>query len=91
MLISSRDPGFSGKEEVTSKWKDSEGNIWYKIQGSYSNGTSTVRFQGLHKLSKSASVCEFVTITVPKYDPNTYPTKIDPQDKDYRIYYRAEK
>jgi hypothetical protein len=80
----------SGKEEVTSKWKDSEGNIWYKVRGSGSVGSYHFKFQSLHKLSKSATVRELVSILVDEYGPNSYPTKIDSQDNSYRIYYRAK-
>jgi len=88
--ITSQGPHVVGKNEITGKWKDTEGNIWYKIQGSGANGDKVLKWQTLTKLSKSATVEEFASTTVEKYDPNSYPTKIDPKDKDYRIYYRAK-
>jgi hypothetical protein len=83
-------PAASGEEEVAIKWKDSEGSIWYKIQGSASEGKYTFKFQCLQKLSKSATVRELVSVLVDEYDPDGYPTKIDSQDSSYRIYYRAK-
>ena len=80
----------SGKQEILSKWKDSEGNIWYKIQGSGSAGSNTYKFQSLHKLSKSATVRELVGVVVDEYGPDSFPKKIDSQDSDYRIYYRSK-
>jgi hypothetical protein len=73
-------PAASGEEEVAIKWKDSEGNIWYNIQGGASEGKYTFKFQSLQKLSKSATVRELVSGLVDEYDPNSYPTKIDSQD-----------
>jgi len=89
-LTTSPRPQFVGKEEVTGKWKDSEGNLWYKIQGSAANGTSVLKFQTLQKLSKSSTVREFVTIFLGEYNPSSYPSTIDPKNASYRIYYRAK-
>ena len=57
-LLTDHRPGFMGKEEVTSRWKDSEGNIWYKINMSGSTGDNTFKWQSLQKLSKAATVRE---------------------------------
>jgi hypothetical protein len=89
-LLTDHGPGFTGKEEATSKWKDSEGNIWYKINMSGSTGDNTFKWQSLQKLSKAATVREFVTIEVGAFGPTSYPTKVDPSDPNYRIYYRAK-
>ena len=89
-MLTDHGPGFMGKEEVTSKWKDSEGNIWYKINMSGSTGDSTFKWQSLQKLSKSATVREFATIQVGAFSPTNFPTKVDPGNPNYRIYYRAK-
>jgi len=89
-MLTDHGPGFVGKEEVTSKWKDSDGNIWYKINMSGSTGDNTFKWQSLQKLSKAATVREFAVIEVGAFSLTNYPTKVDPSDTNYRIYYRAK-
>jgi hypothetical protein len=89
-VVTDSGPGFMGKEEVTSKWKDSEGNIWYKINMSGSTGDYTFKWQSLQKLSKAATVREFVVVDVVAFSPASYPTKVEPNAPNYRIYYRAK-
>ena len=89
-------PYFETAGEIVSKWTDSEGNIWYKcmsarVKGAYANAAA--KFTELDKLSKSGTVWESVW-TMPMSDEEIknpkYPTKIDPQDSNYGIYYRAQ-
>jgi hypothetical protein len=89
-MLTDHGPGFMGKEEVISKWKDSEGNIWYKINMSGSTGDTTFKWQSLQKLSKAATVREFALTEVVAFNPISYPTKLDPSGPGYRIYYRAQ-
>jgi hypothetical protein len=89
-MLTDHGPGFAGKEEVTSKWKDSEGNIWYKTNMSGSTGDSTFKWQSLQKLSKAATVREFVVVEVVAFSPANYPTKVEPSAPNYKIYYRAK-
>ena len=89
-MLTDHGPGFMGKEEVTSKWKDSEGNIWYKINMSGSTGDNTFRWQSLQKLSKAATVREFVVVEVVAFSPANYPTTIEPSSPNYKVYYRAQ-
>jgi hypothetical protein len=79
-LISDPDPSQKGREHIASKWKDSEGNIWYKTFGTAANGDTTWAFRSLIKVSKSATVRESVGVWVaaPK-SASDYPTKIDPK------------
>lgn len=64
---------------VTRKWSDPEGNIWYKIHWVGSWGREGF---SLTKISNSGKTREFVS------DDSEYPTKIDPEHLQYRIYYR---
>lgn len=89
-MLTDHGPGFAGKEEVTSKWRDSEGNIWYKINMSSSNGDNTYKWQSLQKISKAAAVREFVVVEVVNFSPSSYPTTVEPSAPNYRIYYRAK-
>jgi hypothetical protein len=85
-------PSAEGKDEIYAKWTDSEGNIWYRL---FSTGTSGIAkgysSEVLSKISKSGTVRELVYSLVTTFDPDDFPTKIDPEDSTYRIYYRAEK
>ena len=82
-----------GTEQIASKWKDSEGNIWYKTldKGTAGGAYAGYKWQALQKFSKLGTVREFEVKVVGEFDPNSYPTKIDPKDSSYKIYYRAEK
>ena len=85
---------FEGRGFFDSKWTDSEGNIWYESFGTITKGTAAaqgIKYQELDKVSNSGKVVESVNTNVAEYDPDSYPTKIDPTDYTYRIYYRAEK
>jgi hypothetical protein len=90
--ISDESPMSEGTEVITSKWIDSDGNIWYKTLLAYTSGTANgIKYQVLYKLSKSATVLELEWSMVGDFDPSQYPTKIDPKDSEYRILYRTEK
>ena len=84
-------PSIDCKLELTSKWTDSEGNIWYKSIGTIIGGTAGdvgTELVVLSKLSKSATVLEFVH-TFPSNEQElktpVYPVAIDP--KRYASYF----
>jgi hypothetical protein len=80
-----------GSLSIDSKWMDSEGNIWYRRFGAVTFGTyKGTTFQTLDKLSKSGTVWEEV-LALGEFDPNRYPTRLNPRAESYSIYYRAEK
>ncbi len=82
---------FEDRQEIDSKWTDSEGNIWYKIHGTVSAGLYVgTKWQELDKLSKSATIWEYVYAIVPQFDPKLYPTRIDPSGPNYRVFYRSQ-
>ncbi len=84
-------PWAEGVDEIYSKWTDSEGNIWYKILSTGTGGyTKGYMAQMLEKLSRSGTALESVYTPVTTFDPGAFPTKIDPQDSTYCIYYRAK-
>ena len=94
--VSDSTPFYSGTGGIISKWTDSEGNIWYKTFGTYTGGAGDYNgksFTMLEKLSKSATVLEFVW-AMPTSDQEiktpTYPSKIDSRDSEYGIYYCAK-
>lgn len=85
---------FVGAETITSKWTDSEGNIWYKTYKGvwdWEDGKKSEVPHFLYKLSKSATVRESVYASRDTYTPSAFPAKIDPKDPSYLVYNRAEK
>jgi hypothetical protein len=92
LLLSDPTPVSAGTEEIISKWKDSEGNVWYKTIILHTEGVVMGNhYTLLNKLSKSATVWESVWSYVDNQDLKnpTYPNNIDPQNPNYGIYYRA--
>jgi hypothetical protein len=85
---------FVGAETITSKWTDSEGNIWYKTYKGvwdWEDGKKPEVPHFLYKLSKSATVRESVYASRDTYTPSAFPAKIDQKDPSYLVYDRAEK
>jgi hypothetical protein len=87
---------YSGTGKVVGRWTDSEGNVWQKV---LSTMTFPDAYKGmilavLQKFSKNGNVRESV-LTMPSSDAElknpVFPSKIDPQDVHYEIYYRQEK
>jgi hypothetical protein len=91
-------PTIEGSLEITSKWKDAEGNIWYKYVDTNVGGiwgNKGVQHVSLAKLSNDATVLELV-YTLPMNEQETkvpvYPTSLDPKRYNYYgLYHRAVK
>ena len=88
-------PLYEGTSKITSLWTDSEGNIWYKWLATFTapDAYKGQSITGLDKYNKSATVRESVwqspTSDAEMKNP-VYPSKIDPQNPNYSIYYRAK-
>lgn len=72
------EPDMKYTYELKEKWTDSEGNIWYKVRLKSHRGKE----YALVKISNSGNTRESI------FDSHGYPTKIDPKEANYRIYYR---
>ena len=89
-------PLYQGTAKLTSQWVDSEGNIWEKVLSTFTfpDAYKGQIFTNLVKYSKSATVRESVwqspTSDAEMKNP-VYPSKIDPQNANYSIYYRTGK
>jgi hypothetical protein len=81
-----------GAWEIVSKWKDSEGNTWFKLFDTVIGGPfQGMKFNAILKVSKSGTVQELVYHHVyGKFDPQADFPAIDPKDSNYCIYYRTE-
>jgi hypothetical protein len=82
-------------ERITSQivdcWSDSEGNTWFKTQGTVSVGPNmknAPRVQTLEKINKSGTVLEVMVNGVVEFNPSSFPTKMDqsPQKLGEHLY-----
>jgi len=88
------EPGMEVSWDITSKWTDSEGNVWYKTFGTSTVGVfKGAKWQTLDKISKSGAVWERAAnvLELGNFNPAFYPRTIDPNGAYYRILYRMEK
>ncbi len=77
-------PQFKFQYTITDKWTDSDSNIWYKIVSKYKpEYMERTRF-GLNKISNTERTWEYIV------SADDYPSQIDPNHPEYRIYYRQE-
>ena len=70
---------WQGTNLIEKKWKDSEGNVWFKIKWSGNWGESGYE---LAKISNFGNTYELV------FSNDEYPKEIDPKHENYRIYTR---
>jgi hypothetical protein len=89
----------AGKAEIKKKWTESNGDVYFQVFAKYTEGvsnvlpgTTTVIHQMLWKISKSGTVAEYYWVQVPAFDPELFPTKIDPAvaNFNYIIAYREK-
>jgi hypothetical protein len=92
--VSDPDPRMIVSWDITGKWTDSEGNVWYKTLGISTGGIyQGARWQSLEKISKSGTVWERATICLETggFNPAFYPKTIDQKGVYYRVLYRTGK
>ena len=94
-LTSDTAPFERSKGQIISCWLDSEGNTWFKCEGTITEGpykNSVPKVQTLEKISKSGTSLEVMVNGVVEFNPKSFPTKIDPTDTEfYMAFTRAEK
>ena len=73
-------PGSISAFTFTAKWKDSEGNVWYRMIWKWKS-EGNPRYE-IGMINNSGQTWEFIN----SYDD--YPTEIDPNNPEYHIYYR---
>lgn len=87
-------PGMVVSWDITSKWTDSEGNVWYKTYGTSIGGVyKGANWQALEKISGSGTVWERAAnyLDLGRFNPAFYPKTVDPNGASYRVLYRTEK
>jgi hypothetical protein len=92
--VSDPAPGMEVSWEISSKWTDSEGNVWYKTLGTSTGGVyKGANWQALEKINKSGTVWERAVnyLELGRFNPAFYPRTIDPNGTYYRLLYRTEK
>lgn len=89
--VSSTRPVDEGTSRIDKKWTDGQGNIWYAVFSSQTTGPAAGNdFQVLYRISKSATVLEYVWKASPQSDTITYPSTIDPASDSYHVFYRLK-
>jgi len=85
-------PTYKGNYQVIEKWKDAEGNVWYKevVKVTFGTGAREIT-QELDKIDKSGRIWEFDFDYVSQFDPSKFPKEIDPKSYNYGIYQRSGK
>ena len=78
-----------GTWAIDSKWSDAQGNVWYRVLCSATSGWAAgMDYQALYRLSKSATILEWVSKYTSQSQGISYPTEIDPTSDTYHIFYR---
>ncbi len=91
-LATDAEPVSAGTLEITAKWTDSKGTLWYKVYQTVTAGTGGfkgAKSQVLYQVGKSGTVLEMIDTPVSEFDPSAFPTKLDPKSSSYGLYYRT--
>jgi hypothetical protein len=90
--VSDQDPIVIGSSAIAFRWKDSEGNTWFKLFDTVIGGPyQGWKFDAILKVSNSGTAQELVYHRVyGEFDLKDVFPAIDPKDPNYCIYYRAE-
>ena len=76
---------FTGAYTIVAKWTDSQGNILYKLMTKWGDKTyGRTTLYELHKVSNLGLTLEYITSL------DDYATQIDPNHREYHIYYRQK-
>ncbi len=78
-------PDYKHPYTIMGKWTDSEGDTWYKLEW-LDRGNKRSKYLELSRISQSGMTLEFVN----QRERLGWPTKLDPDHPNYRIYYREK-
>jgi hypothetical protein len=94
-LLSDASPVEQAKVQIVKCWSDSEGNVWCNTEGTIIEGphkNTVPKVQTLERISKSGTFLEVMVKGVVEFNPQSFPTKIDPSDPYlYMSFTRAAK
>ena len=92
--VSDATPTERASVQIVRCWSDSEGNVWFKTQGTILEGphkNTVPKIQTLEKISKSGTFLEVMLRGVVDFSPKSFPIKIDPNDPYlYMSFVRAQ-
>jgi hypothetical protein len=96
--INDTTPAEIAKVEIVKCWLDSNGNVWFKTEGTVAEGpnkNNAPKIQTLEKINKSGTFLEVMVSGVVEFRPQSFPTKIDPSPQKkrehlYRAFNKAE-
>jgi hypothetical protein len=87
-------PAEKAKAQIVKCWLDSDGNTWFQTEATILEGpnkNSVPKVQTLERMNKAGSFVEVMINGVVEFNPNSFPTKIDPTNHLYMSFSRAEK
>jgi hypothetical protein len=85
------EPLSAGTIQITSKWTDAKGNLWYKAYQTVTAGTEGLKgakSQVLYQVGRSGEVLEAVDTAVQEFSPTAFPSNLDPKSSSYAMYHR---
>ena len=85
------DPLYAGTIQITSRWTDSNENLWYKAYQTVTAGTGGfkgMKSQVLYRVGKSGEFLHTTDTPVREFDPSAFPSKLDPNCCSYGPYHR---
>lgn len=78
-------PDYKHPYTIMEKWTDSEGDTWYKIEW-LDRGNKRSKYLELSRISQSGMTLELVN----QREHLGWPTKLDTDHPNYRVYYREK-
>ena len=90
--VADAEPGMETTEQISAKWKDADGNIWYKTLGLYIRGhLKGIKSQYLWKISNSSEL-ELTGVAVKDFSEKSFPPSLTSNPMaDHRTYTRSPK
>ncbi len=94
-LLSDTAPTERAQVQIVKCWSDSDGNVWFNVQGTILEGphkNTVPKIQTLERINKRGDFLEVMVKGVVDFNPKGFPTKIDPTDPYlYMSFSRAAK
>ena len=85
--LADANPAMESKEQISAKWKDADGNIWYKTLELFTSGPlKDLKGQYLWKISKGSQI-ELTGEFVKEFNEKRFPVDLtSDRNADHRIY-----
>ena len=90
--VADAEPDMETTTQISAKWKDADGNIWYKTFDTYTRGhLNGVKNQYLWKISNGSQM-ELTGVSVGEFNEKSFPLTLKSNPMaDHRTYQRSVK